>query len=338
MAEITAQQAVHHHHDEEKAAYNENLKFAVWLYLGSEVVIFSILIAGYAIFRVNEPASVSIVKDGLGILLVSINTFILLASSFAMVMGLRAIEQGNRSSFYRWIGLTALMGTLFLGGQYIEYSELAHLGITIDKQEFSVETPVYESVVEVEADVRRPNGNLLVGLNLHTNTVYPEGAELPESDGHGATIGVVEAYHVDFGEDTLIADIDLSQWSITDDAGDAIAYSDVMLPTSDGDVALAEVLAGTPIELSPDAYSDFNDYFKTVVGDTSNFGMRFYAPTFFHGAHVFIGVLWALFVLFRGSRGRYDGSGNAIGVELFGLYWHFVDVVWIVLFTLIYLV
>ena len=67
-----------------------------------------------------------------------------------------------------------------------------------------------------------------------------------------------------------------------------------------------------------------------------SFGMRFYAPTFFHGVHVLVGVLWALEVLRRGAKGRYDH--NPIGIEMFGLYWHFVDVVWIMLFTLIYLV
>jgi heme/copper-type cytochrome/quinol oxidase subunit 3 len=65
--------------------------------------------------------------------------------------------------------------------------------------------------------------------------------------------------------------------------------------------------------------------------------MRFYAMTGFHGFHVIIGVLWALFLLWNGSKGRYSAD-NYIGVEIFGLYWHFVDVVWIFLFTLIYLV
>ncbi|MBZ0306622.1 MAG: cytochrome c oxidase subunit 3, partial [Anaerolineae bacterium] len=67
-----------------------------------------------------------------------------------------------------------------------------------------------------------------------------------------------------------------------------------------------------------------------------SFGMRFYVPTAFHGAHVIAGVLWALLVLRRGSHGHYDA--NPVGVEIFGLYWHFVDVVWIILFTLIYLI
>jgi heme/copper-type cytochrome/quinol oxidase subunit 3 len=52
---------------------------------------------------------------------------------------------------------------------------------------------------------------------------------------------------------------------------------------------------------------------------------------------VIIGVLWALFVLRNGYLGRYS-SKNYLGVEVFGLYWHFVDVVWVFLFTLIYLI
>jgi heme/copper-type cytochrome/quinol oxidase subunit 3 len=51
---------------------------------------------------------------------------------------------------------------------------------------------------------------------------------------------------------------------------------------------------------------------------------------------VLAGVIWALWVVRRARRGAY--ADNPIGVEIFGLYWHFVDVVWIVIFTVIYLI
>lgn len=214
MAEITADHAhvAHDAHDDHGGhmtveEHNENMKLGMWLYLASEIVIFSIMIVGYIVFRINEPEVVHNAHSQLGVALVTINTFILLASSYFMVMGLREMQKGNRDGMVRWIGLTAVLGIVFLVGQYIEYSELAHLGITL-------------------------------------------------------------------GFDTA------SEWQ--------------------------------------------------------SFGMRFYAPTFFHGVHVFVGVLWALEVIRRGRSGRYDN--NAIGIEMFGLYWHFVDVVWIMLFTLIYLV
>jgi heme/copper-type cytochrome/quinol oxidase subunit 3 len=70
---------------------------------------------------------------------------------------------------------------------------------------------------------------------------------------------------------------------------------------------------------------------------TSSATSAFYVMTSFHGLHVLIGVLWAVGVMFVAwrswfSKQRYEG------VEIFGLYWHFVDVVWIILFMLIYLV
>lgn len=191
-----------HGHEHNLEARNENLKFATWLFLASEVVLFSTLIAMFILFRLHSPEAVQQVHEEANIWLVTANTFLLLTSSWAMVMGLRQIKRGNAPGLVRWIGLTAILGATFVGLQYVEYQDLSRAGITL--------------------------------------------------------------------------------------------YS-------------------------------------------SEFGMRFYAPTAFHGVHVIVGVLWALYVARNGIKGRYSAS-NTIGVEIFGLYWHFVDVVWILLFTLIYLV
>jgi cytochrome c oxidase subunit 3 len=195
-----------HENEKQKQLSIANQKLAMWLYLGSEVVIFSILIGGYAIFRVNHPDNVREVHHEAGMLLVTINTFLLLSSSWAMVMGLREIQRKNRQGFLQWFGLMCALGTIFVIGQWFEYSELAANEITL----------------------------------------------------------------------------------------------------------------------------------AATAGRFGDFGARFYAPTAFHGAHVIVGVLWGLLVMWRGYKGRYDD--NPVGVEVFGLYWHFVDVVWIILFTLIYLI
>ncbi len=214
MSQLTVNQPVDdgHHHQltlEEIELSTNNQKFGMWLLIASETVIFSIMIAGYILFRINEPEVVKGVHHALGlsgILLVTLNSFILLTSSWAMVMGLRENQRGNRAGFIRWFWLVAILGTVFLGIQYYEYYRLAQEGITLN-------------------------------------------------------------------------------------------------------------------------------YTQTEFG---GFGMNFYAPTAFHGAHVIIGVIWCLEVIRRGYKGRYDQS--SAGIEVFGLYWHFVDVVWVLLFTLIYLV
>lgn len=194
----------------EQALFADNRKFAMWLYLASEVVIFGVFIAAFAVFRANEPELVKEVHETLGfagILLITFNTFLLLTSSWAMVMGLRAMKMDDRQGLIRWLGITAGLGVVFLILQYIEYMNLAAENVTMSF------------------------------------------------------------------------------------AGDEFA----------------------------------------------GFGMHFYVPTAFHGFHVFIGVLWCLGVMRHARRGGYS-KYNTVGIEMFGLYWHFVDVVWIILFTLIYLI
>jgi len=73
-----------------------------------------------------------------------------------------------------------------------------------------------------------------------------------------------------------------------------------------------------------------------TVPSTNLFGATFFTLTGFHGAHVTGGVLWILGVTIAAFRGSYDD--NPLGIELVGLYWHFVDLVWIILFTIVYLI
>lgn len=70
----------------------------------------------------------------------------------------------------------------------------------------------------------------------------------------------------------------------------------------------------------------------------SLFGSSFYVLTGFHGTHVAIGVIW-LFSLFLASfRRGLVTQEKSINIEIAGLYWHFVDIVWIVIFTVVYLI
>jgi heme/copper-type cytochrome/quinol oxidase subunit 3 len=70
---------------------------------------------------------------------------------------------------------------------------------------------------------------------------------------------------------------------------------------------------------------------------TGLYGSTFYTMTGFHGFHVTMGVLCLLFVTTKAFRGGYSTSDYR-GVEVVGLYWHFVDLVWIILFTIVYLI
>ena len=70
---------------------------------------------------------------------------------------------------------------------------------------------------------------------------------------------------------------------------------------------------------------------------TNMFGTTFFVLTGFHGAHVTVGVLIMLSLLAMALRGKLTPA-KSLNVELAGLYWHFVDIVWIAIFTLVYLI
>jgi len=66
-------------------------------------------------------------------------------------------------------------------------------------------------------------------------------------------------------------------------------------------------------------------------------GSAFFTLTGFHGAHVFVGLIFLALILWRAGRGVYTAEHH-IGVEAGALYWHFVDAVWVVLLTILYLI
>jgi len=69
---------------------------------------------------------------------------------------------------------------------------------------------------------------------------------------------------------------------------------------------------------------------------TDAFGTVFYCLTGLHGAHVFVGLTLLLMATIRSFRGHYSPDAH-LGVEIPGIYWHFVDIMWIVVYTTVYL-
>ena len=85
-------------------------------------------------------------------------------------------------------------------------------------------------------------------------------------------------------------------------------------------------------------YYEFNHFIhEGLTLQHSVFGSTFYVLTGFHGAHVTVGVIWMATLLVQSLRGKLTPD-KALQVEIAGLYWHFVDIVWIVIFVLVYLI
>ncbi|MDQ1392324.1 MAG: cytochrome c oxidase subunit [Acidimicrobiaceae bacterium] len=178
-----------------------NEKLAMWSFLGSECLLFGALISTYFLYR-GRSLTGPTPKNIYDIPYTSISSFVLLMSSLTMVLALAAIQRGDHRRLRLWLTATALLGTVFIGGQVYEFTSFIHEGLT-----------------------------------MRTNL----------------------------------------------------------------------------------------------------FGSSFFVLTGFHGVHVTLGIMMLLSLVLMSARGRLPQSKVQV-VEIIGLYWHFVDVVWIVIFTVVYLI
>ena len=179
----------------------DNRKLVMWAFLGSDCLFFGSLIATYLLYRGKSLVG-PYPHEVFNIPYTSVSAFVLLMSSLTMVLALAAIQRGDQRGLKVWLLATALLGSVFVGGQYFEFTTFVHEGVTL-------------------------TGNL--------------------------------------------------------------------------------------------------------------FGTTLYVLTGFHGAHVTVGIIILLSFFVMAMRGKLAPEQH-LNIELAGLYWHFVDVVWIVIFTVIYLV
>lgn len=178
-----------------------DVKLLMWVFLASDCMFFGSLIGTYLAYRGRSLVG-PFPEDVFDIPLTTVSSFVLLVSSFAMVIALHSLRRNNITLFRIWTMTVALFGTIFLGFQLYEFVEFQQAGLTIQ---------------------------------------------------------------------------------------------------------------------------------------SSLFGTSFFILTGTHGIHVTVGVIW-LIALVIGSYIRPTSSKDAVYLEIAGLYWHFVDLVWIVIFTVVYLI
>jgi cytochrome c oxidase subunit III len=91
--------------------------------------------------------------------------------------------------------------------------------------------------------------------------------------------------------------------------------------------------------LDPETYNEYHDRPLTpdMAAKTNQYFFLYFAMTGMHALHMIIGISILGFMIFRARAGAYT-NGHVIFVENFGLYWHFVDIIWIYLFPLLYLI
>ncbi|MDE0268013.1 MAG: cytochrome c oxidase subunit 3 [Acidimicrobiaceae bacterium] len=105
-----------------------NTKLAMWVFLGSECLLFGGLISTYLLYKTRGNGR-TLPAEVFDIPFTSVSSFVLLMSSLTMVLALSAVSQDNREAGRVWLLATALLGALFIGGQVYEFTAFVREGV-----------------------------------------------------------------------------------------------------------------------------------------------------------------------------------------------------------------
>ena len=325
-------------------------KLMMWFFLVSDALTFSGLLVAYGFVRhdtleawpIGEETfnSLPFLGHGYPLIYVALMTFILIVSSVTMVLAVEAGHRMDKKGVVKWMIATIIGGFFFLGSQVWEWSHFIH-GSEFGRIELMDGS---EAIVKGHFGEIKNFTVLESGLHHQKGDVITD--DLKHTFQHAAKEGHIEKggeIHLHEGSVAQVNkahdhDLELTIKLISSDSkrniGDKI----------DGKEAeklyYASLYSGTPkVTYGAPWFEDGEHWLPTK----NEYGPQQYAHFFFfitgfHGFHVFSGVLINILIFIGVVKGTYHKRGHYEMVEKTGLYWHFVDLVWVFVFTFFYLV
>lgn len=319
-------------------------KLMMWFFLVSDALTFGGLLVAYGYTRhttqsawpIGEETfnSLPFLGHGYPLIYVAIMTFILIVSSVTMVLAVEAGHRMDKKGVLKWMIATIIGGFFFLGSQAWEWSHFIHgseFGSV--KLEDGSQAIVsghfgeFKSFTVVEAGKHHKKGELIKESHEELFHLFQHGVEHGKVKDNLLTLhdgSVVKWTREKDHELTLIVKSD----------GEGIALKKPVRITGKAAVEKYwEVInSGTKGRVTYGANLETNEY------GPAQYGQFFFFITGFHGFHVFSGVVINILIFLGVVRGTYHKRGHYEMVEKTGLYWHFVDLVWVFVFTFFYLI
>ncbi len=288
-----------HHFDTPEQQFT-SAKLGMWVFLGTEILMFGGLFCAYSIYRHNHPlvfkfAAESYLSTPLG----TLNTIILITSSLTMAWGVRAAQLNQRKLLIVCLILTLMGAAGFLVVKTIEYSAKWNEHVWVGEWN------------KYNADNDRPYAT-------------PPPAQPATRPTISAPVPIPSARAIAFDGNT---GVDVSQ--IKPRYNYPLNQAIQMRP------------AGSTADqtLSPDEERE-EGFEKLSASDqwhVSTFFSCYFLMTGLHGIHVLVGMGLITWLLMRAIKNEFS-SEYFTPVDLIGLYWHLVDLIWIFLFPLLYLI
>jgi cytochrome c oxidase subunit III len=310
-----------HHFESPKQQFDAG-KLGMWLFLITEILFFSGLFVAYAVYRARHPEVFADAHLYLDKTLGAVNTVVLLFSSLTMAWAVRCAQLNQRRGLIGCLITTLACASLFLGIKAMEYSHKWDTGL------------FWAGAFRPHGDYHADHGlsPFLLGLSapaMLALLVFTAGSVVAYAKRQQKTLIVLgglaltsAAFFVGVGSALIIPGI---AGAVLPDAHHQAA--------TDGHAAPEAAAAEQNDQSGGDGRTDDEQPFSY----TGIFFSIYFAMTGVHALHILAGMGVIAWLLVRSVRG--DFTSHYFGpVDYVGLYWHLVDLVWIYLFPLLYLI
>jgi cytochrome c oxidase subunit 3 len=296
-------------------------KLMMWFFLITDTLTFSAFLAAYGFSRFKYPDIWPVPEDVFThfpflhgehpLLFVALMTFILIMSSVTMVLAVNYGHKMQKNKVILWLSLTIVGGCLFLGSQAWEWGHFIHG----DKGGVNTEK---EHVVHIAEGKKLSSVYKLMDIDK-----YSDANE--NSLKYFALEELTSEMRQGFDEQnikSLIENLEAKpEFNIRKANRTYLSNEESINYLKEN---ATNVVLGANLKNNEYGHTLFADYFFFITG--------------FHGFHVFSGVILLIILLINVIKGTYERRGHYEMVEKVGLYWHFVDLVWVFVFTFFYLV
>ena len=297
-------------------------KVAIWLFLASEIMFFIAILATYIIFRSGSPRLFAEHALVLNKVLAGINTLVLIGSSLTMALAVDAAQKGNIAKLRLMLAVTILCAFGFMVIKYFEYKEkLTHHTIVVS---------------EIGAD-KKPvawvyDGHMVSKTDKQV-VIHGHRARVEQSETDPFNIRWMSGY----GVEQLARKQAEGHAAATPVEKDVPGGGVILAATTTAPAASTEDTHTAPGKDHGDEYTIDRARISQDItyGPWKNvFFACYFTLTGVHGIHVIGGIIALGLLLAQSLRGKIFAPHT----EYVGLYWHFVDLVWIFLFPLLYLI
>jgi len=317
------------HHWKNPVQQFEAGKLGMWLFLATEILLFGGLFCAYAVWRANHPEIFKYGSQFLSTEWGAINTGVLLVSSLTMAMAVTFAARGRMKSVVLCLILTLMGAGGFMAIKYVEYAHKFHegffpgMGFYEEPHASELWLPLEETATasRTAALAKEEAGSQVMAAEIQARAELPaEPAEAQSWNKPAAGIGPAGLS----SDPTTMDKVELALFlppSVLGnfyDLGPELAYAE-------------DHTAGEPVVL-PHPLQDPN---RPV--NAQKFFTIYFLMTGLHGIHVIAGAIVITWLIVLTLRQRFNRDYYT-PIDLGGLYWHVVDVIWIFLFPLFYLI